>query len=68
MSFKSKKGSEEARKIPSIDGWMKSLGKDTQKKAEKLFGHINKIKVSPDEKKNLFKNSVLTFEHLRCKD
>ncbi len=51
-----------------IDGWMKSLGKDTQKKAEKLFGHINKIKVSPDEKKNLFKNSVLTFEHLRCKD
>jgi len=63
-----KTGLEEANKITVIENWYNDLSKDNKSKARKLFGKINKLTVTPDEKKQLYKHSVLAFESLKYKE
>lgn len=66
--LRNKRGTEEAMQIPAIKEWFDELGGDAKRKANSLFGKINQLTVeSPDDKKRLFKYSVLAFEHLRFK-
>lgn len=52
-----------------IADWFKSLGRDTRKKAERLFGKINQLTIDSDAERNeLFAQAVLGFETLRYKD
>ena len=67
--LRNKRGTEEAMQIPAIKEWFDELGRDAKRKANSLFGKINQLTVeSPDDKKRLFKYSVLAFEHLRFKE
>ncbi len=63
-----KTGLDEAKKITVIDTWYNDLSKDNKTKAKKLFGKINKLTVLPEEKKQLYKHSVLAFESLKYKE
>ena len=52
-----------------IAAWFKTLGKDTRKKAERLFGKINQLTIDNETERNeLFAQAVLGFETLRYKD
>jgi hypothetical protein len=67
--LRNKRGTEEAMQIPAIKEWFNDLGPDAKRKANSLFGKINQLTIeSPDDKKRLFKYSVLAFEHLRFKE
>ena len=67
--LRNKRGTEEALQIPAIKDWFEELGRDAKRKANSLFGKINQLTVeSPEDKKRLFKYSVLAFEHLRFKE
>lgn len=67
--LRNKRGTEEAMQIPAIKDWFEDLGRDAKRKATSLFGKINQLTVeSPEDKKRLFKYSVLAFEHLRFKE
>lgn len=61
-------GSKEALKVPEVSEWFKTLGRDQKSKAEQMFGKINTLKLEADEKKPLFKYSVLAFEKLKLRD
>lgn len=62
-------GAKKALEIPQIKEWFDSLGKDHKRKAESLFGRINRLTVdAPDEKRRLFKYGVLAFESLKYKE
>ena len=61
-------GTEEACKYTVINSWYKGLGPDDQKSAKKLFGKINQLTVSSEEKKSLFKHSILAFDSLKLKN
>jgi len=67
-SLRNKEGEDEARKIPAIDEWFKSLGSDSRKRAKSLFGKINEIPLEEGERKTLFKHAVLAFETFRYRD
>lgn len=65
-SIRNRQGTEKALEIPAVLEWHRGLDKDTQKKAATLFGKINQLTIdSPDEKRDLFKYSILAFESLR---
>lgn len=66
--IKREKGTEKALEITAVKDWYRSLGSDSKKEAQKLFGKINHIANSPDHRKTLYRHSVLAFEHLRHKD
>lgn len=61
-------GSKEALKVPEVNDWFNTLGADQKAKAKQMFGKINTLKLEPDEKKPLFKYSVLAFEKLKLRD
>jgi hypothetical protein len=62
-------GEKEARKIPAIDKWMKTLPSSARRKARGLFGKINQMQIDSDEERRaLFTHGVLAFETLRYKD
>ena len=67
-SLREKKGTEKACQIPAIQDWFATLKSPQKRKAERLFGKINQLLVKEDEKKQLFKHSVLAFESLRYKE
>ena len=67
-ALRTKKGEEEARRIPAIDEWMKGLGTDKRKQAQSMFGKIAQLTLEENEKKELYKDSVLAFEKLKYKD
>ena len=59
-------GTGKALEIPAIAEWYKGLDRDSRKKASTLFGKINQLTIdAPDQKKELFKYSILAFENLR---
>ena len=60
-------GAEEACKYEVIRTWYDGLDGDNQRAAKKLFGKINQLTVPNDEKKTLFKHSILAFESLKLK-
>ncbi|MGI8642266.1 MAG: BbrUII/HgiDII family restriction enzyme [Pyrinomonadaceae bacterium] len=64
--LRNQQGANKALEIPAIKEWYKGLESDTKKKAAKLFGKINQLTVdSSDDKRELFKYSILAFENLR---
>lgn len=64
--LRNKQGTQKALEIPAILEWYKELKKDTKKKAATLFGKINQLTInSPEDKRDLFKYSILAFENLR---
>lgn len=64
--LRNEQGTSKALEIPAIQEWYKGLERDTKKKAAILFGKINQLTVdSPDDKRDLFKYSILAFENLR---
>lgn len=61
-------GKKEALKVPEVDSWFSTLGRDQKSRASQLFGKINQLKLDPDDKKPLFKYGVLAFEKLKIRD
>ncbi|MEW6534786.1 MAG: ATP-binding protein [Candidatus Auribacterota bacterium] len=54
--------------LPAVSDWLNQLQGDDHKIANELFGKINKLPLEDDDqKKVLFKQSVLAFESLRYK-
>jgi len=68
--FRNQEGTQAAFDYnPQIKDWFGSLGTDTRKKAEKLFGKINQLTVNDDRQRaELFSHAVLAFESLRYRD
>ncbi len=67
--YRNEEGKDTALTNPLIKEWFQSLGKDNQKKAERLFGKINQITTDDDSQKSrLFINSVLAFESYRYQE
>lgn len=64
--LRNEQGAKKALEIPAVQEWYKELDKDTKSKAAKLFGKINQLTVDKKEdKRELFKYSILAFENLR---
>lgn len=52
----------------AIKEWFRALGKDDQRRAEQIFGKVNRIMVDkPEQRSILFQYSVLAFECLKAK-
>lgn len=67
--LRNKGGTEKALENPAIKEWFGSLAPKSQKRAEILFGKINQLTInSEEERKELFKYSVMAFESLRYKE
>jgi hypothetical protein len=66
--LRNKEGAKKAFEIPAVQEWFNSLNPANQKRARSLFGKINQLTVDSDEeKRRLFKHSILAFESLRYK-
>lgn len=69
LDLRNQQGRDTALDNPLIAEWFKSLGKNTKKKAERLFGKINQLTIDdPKERNELFAQAVLGFENLRYRD
>ncbi len=67
--LRNKEGTKKALGIPAIQEWYNALGKDNKKKAESLFGKINKLTIDSDtDRRSLLKHGVLAFESMRVKE
>jgi len=68
-NLRTEKGTEKALENPAIKEWFENLKPKNKKRAKSLFGKINQLTIdSEEEKRELFKYSVLAFESLRYKD
>lgn len=65
--LRNKEGAKKALKIPVIYTWYNELSKDYKRRARNLFGKINQLTLQPEEKRSLFKHSILAFESYRYK-
>ncbi len=65
---RSNAGIVEACKYSVVKEWYDKLGRDSQSSAKKLFGKINQLTVSADEKVELFKHGIIAFESFKMKD
>ena len=65
--LRTQKAEDEARQIPAIDEWVQGLNKDIRRHAKSMFGKIAQLPLDPDDKRELYKDSVLAFEKLRYK-
>ncbi len=65
---RSKAGLEDACKYGVVREWYKKLGADSKKAAQQLFGKINQLTVSQDQKLELFKHGIIAFETYRMRD
>ena len=65
---RSEAGEEEACKYEVVREWYSGLIGDEKKAAKQLFGKINQLTVTPDEKKDIFKHGILAFESLKLKN
>lgn len=67
-NLRNKKGEKKALEVPVLKEWFDNLEKDEQVHARKLFGKINQLPIDNiEEKRSLFKHSVLAFENYRVK-
>lgn len=66
--LRNKEGTNEALKVPLVQDWFNTLGKDQKSRAQQLFGKINKLQLEREDKKPLFKYGVLAFEKLKLRD
>ena len=61
-------GTVEARSVPEVDNWFRSLKGDEKTKAERWVGRINTIRsMNQRQKMDLLKASILAFEIYRRK-
>lgn len=67
-TWREKQGVDDALKVPAIKEWFESLSKARRPKAESLFGKINKMTITDQEKARLFKHAVLAFESLSYRE
>lgn len=66
--WRNEAGTDEALEIPAIKEWFGELKGDDKKHAKSLFGKINQLKLDTvEQRKELFKYSVLAFENLKYK-
>lgn len=65
---RSNAGVVEACKYSVVKDWYDKLGRDSQSSAKKLFGKINQLTVSADEKVELLKHGIIAFESFKMKD
>jgi hypothetical protein len=62
-------GEKKALEIEAVKKWFDSLPAASRKRAKSLFGKINQLTIdSEDERKRLFKHSILAFESLRYRE
>ncbi|MEU5259308.1 ATP-binding protein [Amycolatopsis sp. NPDC021455] len=67
--LRNKEGTKAALENEKIKEWFGTLGRDSKKKAERLFGKINQLTVdNKNEREELFAHAVLAFEVMRHKD
>lgn len=67
-SYRSDEGLDEARKNEAIDEWLSTLSEDERRQAGKLFGKVNTLRLSDDNKSQVFKYSVMAFQKLKYKN
>lgn len=65
--FRSEDGIENACKYQIVKGWFDELRGDEKASAKKLFGKINQLTVSEEEKHSLFKHGILAFESCKLR-
>jgi hypothetical protein len=64
--LRSDEGAQKAMEIPAIKSWIDNLPKDLKPRARRWLGKINQISVDdPQERRQLWKHSVLAFEFYR---
>jgi hypothetical protein len=62
-------GEKKALEIVAVKNWFDSLPIASRKRAKSLFGKINQLTLDSDEqRKRLFKHSILAFESLRYRE
>ncbi|MGB7987594.1 MAG: ATP-binding protein [Terracidiphilus sp.] len=62
-------GEKKALEIVAVKNWFDSLSVESRKRAKSLFGKINQLTLESDEqRKRLFKHSILAFESLRYRE
>lgn len=66
--LRNEEGTSKALQIPAIKNWFDSLSAGLRPKAERLFGKINQIAHSSDERRELLKHAVLAFEALSLRE
>ena len=67
-TLRNKVAKEVAFENYAIKEWFDALGKDDQRRAEQIFGKVNRIMVDkPEQRAILFQYSVLAFECLKAK-
>ncbi len=60
--FRNKEGADAARLNPVIKEWCDKLKGEYKKRANHLFGKINQMTLSDDEKNQLFIHAIIAFE------
>ncbi|WAP51452.1 ATP-binding protein [Arthrobacter sp. ATA002] len=66
--YRNEEGVKTALEVAEIKDWFNTLGKDTKKKAQRLFGKINQLGLPEDDRNEVFAQGVLAFEIMRQKD
>lgn len=66
-NFRSDEGISNACKYEVVKSWYDELKGDDKKSAQKLFGKINQLTVSEEEKRSLFKHAILAFESCKLR-
>jgi hypothetical protein len=67
--LRNEEGQKKALEILAVKEWFESLPPDSRKRARSLFGKINQLTIdSEEERKRLFKHSILAFESLRYRE
>ncbi|MCY4528324.1 MAG: ATP-binding protein [Chloroflexi bacterium] len=64
--LRSEEGAKKALEIPAISEWLEGLEANLRPRARRWLGKINRISVDdPEERRQLWKHSVLAFEFYR---
>lgn len=64
--LRSEEGAKKALQLPAISNWLNGLDSNLRPRARRWLGKINRISVDdPEERRQLWKHSVLAFEFYR---
>lgn len=67
--LRNEEGQKKALEIVAIKEWFTSLPLASRKRAKSLFGKINQLTIdSEEDRRRLFKHSILAFESLRYRE
>jgi len=67
--LRNEEGQKKALEIVAVKKWFDSLPAASRKRAKSLFGKINQLTIdSEDDRRRLFKHSILAFESLRYRE